>query len=128
MRLITSFAAATLAAAILNTHALAQGMSTMLPAMNIDMLSLSTGYRTSKIVGRTVVNESEDTVGTIDDLIIIPTDREPYAVLAVGGFLGLGTKNVVMPYSSLQEHGKQMLLRNVTTKTLQELPEFKYSD
>ena len=48
------------------------------------------------MVGGTVVNE---TVGTIDDLILTPNEKVPFAVLSVGGFLGMGTKYVVVPYS-----------------------------
>lgn len=37
--------------------------------MKVDPLSVATGYRTSKVVGSTVVNEANETVGTIDDLL-----------------------------------------------------------
>ena len=70
--------------------------------MKVDPQSLATGYRTSKVVGSTVVNESNETVGTIDDLIVTPNERVPFAVLSVGGFLGIGSKYVVVPYSALK--------------------------
>jgi hypothetical protein len=38
-------------------------------------------------------------VGTIDDLIVTPGGQAPYAVLSVGGFLGLGTKYVVVSFT-----------------------------
>jgi VIT1/CCC1 family predicted Fe2+/Mn2+ transporter len=41
-------------------------------------------------------NEAKETVGTIDDLIVTPTEKVPFAVLSVGGFLGMGTKYVVV--------------------------------
>ena len=49
-----------------------------------------------------MVNESNQTVGTIDDLIVTPGGQAPYAVLSVGGFLGLGSKYVVVPFTSLK--------------------------
>ena len=95
--------------------------------MKVDPTSLATGYRTSKVVGSAVVNEANETVGTIDDLIVTPGDRVPFAVLSVGGFLGIGTKYVVVPYSTLVVHDKEMMLPGATKESLKSLPEFKYA-
>ena len=81
----------------------------------------------TKVVGSTVVNEANETVGTIDDLIVTPNAKVPFAVLSVGGFLGMDTKYVVVPFSELQMHDKQMLLPGATKESLTSLPEFKYS-
>jgi hypothetical protein len=95
--------------------------------MKVDPQSLATGYRTSKVVGSTVINEANETVGTIDDLIVTPGEKVPFAVLSVGGFLGMGTKYVVVPYSSLEVNDKRMMLRGATKDSLKGLPEFKYN-
>ena len=79
-------------AAALSSPALSQGTPQTLSIMKVDPASLTTGYRTSKVVGSTVVNEANETVGTIDDLIVTPSEKVPFAVLSVGGFLGMGTK------------------------------------
>jgi len=95
--------------------------------MKVDPASLATGYRTSKVVGSVVFNEANETVGTIDDLIVTPAEMVPFAVLSVGGFLGMGTKYVVVPFSSLQVKGKEMVLPGATVDSLKALPEFKYN-
>jgi hypothetical protein len=95
--------------------------------MKVDPASLATGYRTSEVVGATVVNEANETVGMIDDLIVTPTERVPFAVPSVGGFLGMGTKYVVVPYSALRVGDKNMVLPGATKESLKNLPEFKYS-
>jgi sporulation protein YlmC with PRC-barrel domain len=82
---------------------------------------------TSKVVGSTVYNEANETVGTIDDLIVTPNERVPFAVLSVGGFLGMGTKYVVVPFSSLVVKDKKMVVPGATKDSLKSLPEFKYS-
>jgi hypothetical protein len=107
--------------------AFAQGQPQTVMTMKVDPQSLATGYRTSKVVGSTVVNEANDTVGTIDDLIVTPGEKVPFAVLSVGGFLGMGTKYVVVPYSSLQVNNKKMVLPGATKESLKALPEFKYA-
>lgn len=125
-RLITLLAGAVVLAAGLGGSAFSQGTQQTVSLMKIDPQSLATGYRTSKVVGSTVINEANETVGTIDDLIVTPGEKVPFAVLSVGGFLGMGTKYVVVPYSSLEVNDKRMMLRGATKESLQGLPEFKY--
>jgi len=125
-RLITLIVGAAVLAAGLGSPVLAQGTPQTVSLMKVDPQSLATGYRTSK-VGSTVVNEANETVGTIDDLIVTPSEKVPFAVLSVGGFLGIGTKYVVVPFSSLEVNDKRMMLRAATKDSLKSLPEFMYS-
>ena len=78
-------------------------------------------------MGSTVVNEANETVGTIDDLIVVPSEKVPFAVLSVGGFLGMGTTYVVVPFSALDLNEKRVLLRGATKDSLKGLPPFKYN-
>jgi PRC-barrel domain len=126
-RSITFLAGAALLAVSLGGPAFAQGVPQTVTLMKVDPASLATGYRTSKVVGSVVFNEANETVGTIDDLIVTPAEMVPFAVLSVGGFLGMGTKYVVVPFSSLQVKGKEMVLPGATVDSLKALPEFKYN-
>jgi PRC-barrel domain len=127
-RSITLLACAAAVAAVTSVPAFSQGAPQTLSLMKVDPQSLATGYRTSKVVGSTVVNETNETVGTIDDLIVTPSEKVPFAVLSVGGFLGIGTKYVVVPYSTLEVHDKRMVLPGGTKESLKSLPEFKYTN
>jgi ribosomal 30S subunit maturation factor RimM len=80
-----------------------------------------------KIVGLSVVNEANETVGSVDDLIVTPNEKALHAVLSVGGFLGLGAKYVVVPFGSLHMQDKKIVWPGATKDTLKALPEFKYS-
>jgi hypothetical protein len=126
-RSITILASSALLAASLSGPAFSQGAPQTVTLMKVDPASLATGYRTSKVVGSTVVNEANEAVGTIDDLIVTPGEKVPFAVLSVGGFLGMGTKYVVVPFSSLQVKEKKMMLPGATQDSLKALPEFKYN-
>ena len=119
-RSITLLAGAAAFAVALSGPVFSQGTQQTLSLMKVDPQSVATGYRTSKVVGSTVLNEANETVGTIDDLIV--------AVLSVGGFLGMGSKYVVVPFSSLQVEDKKMVLPGATKDSLKGLPEFKYSN
>ena len=90
-RYIVSAAVATVITAELGDQAMAQGTPQTVAIMKVDPQTVATGFRTSKIVGSSVVNEADEAVGSVDDLIVTPNEKAPYAVLSVGGFLGLGT-------------------------------------
>jgi len=68
--------------------------------VTVDVKAVARGYRTSQLVGRDVVNDKNERIGTIDD-IIIGCDRVLYAVLQVGGFLGVGGRLVAVPFQNL---------------------------
>ena len=56
----------------------------------------------TKIVGSHVMNLQKQDIGTIDDLIVNPdTGRIRFAVLSVGGFLGMGDTKVVAPWGAI---------------------------
>jgi len=94
----------------------------------IDPTMLSGGYRASKIIGTTVVNSEGETVGTVDDLIVTSSGKVPFAVLSVGGFLGLGDTLVVVPAAAFERQGANVLLRGATKENLKRLPPFTYSE
>jgi hypothetical protein len=50
----------------------AQGTVQSITTTRVDVVQLASGYRASKIIGSTVYNESRDTIGTIDDLVVNP--------------------------------------------------------
>ena len=127
-RSIALLAGAAVVATVLGGPAFSQGTPQTMSIMKVDPTSLATGYRTSKVVGSSVINEANETVGTIDDLIVTPSDKVPFAVLSVGGFLGMGTKYVVVPYNSLQVRDNKMVLVGATKESLKGLPEFNYSN
>jgi len=53
------------------------------------------------LIGKTVVNASGDEVGEIQNLVIDQSDVVS-AVIEVGGFLGIGGKQVAVPFDQLQ--------------------------
>lgn len=116
-----------LLAATLAPPAFGQGTPQTLSLMKVDPTTLTTGYRTSKVVGSTVYNDANESVGTIDDLIVTPNEKVPFAVLSIGGFLGMGTRLVVVPVSALEVKDKKMVLHNATKESLKALPPFNYA-
>src|SRR3979409_1584640 len=59
------------------------------PGVTVDVNPVAQGYRVSKLAGSSVTNEKSEKIGTIDDFVIA-RNRSLFAVLQVGGFIGLG--------------------------------------
>jgi hypothetical protein len=74
------------------------------------------------LIGHTVNNDKSETIGTINDLIMGHKDVM-FAVLEVGGFLGIGAHFVVVPYDSLvlDETGSKVELPGATKEQLKGL-------
>ena len=106
---------------------LAQGAPQTVQLAKVDVVKVSTGYRASKVIGSSVVNEANDTVGRVDDIIIGDDGKSPYAVLSVGGFLGMGNKLVALPYEQLKTKDNKLVMPGATKDALMGLPEFKYA-
>ena len=109
------------------THASAQGVPQSVEITKVDVQKVAAGYRASKVVGSSVVNDANQTIGKIDDLLVTRDGKEPYAVLSVGGFLGMGTRMVVIRYDSLKFADNKIVLPGGTKDGLKMLPAFQYS-
>ena len=105
----------------------AQGVPQTVELAKIDVQKLAAGYRASKVIGSSVVNEENEVIGKIDDLLISLDGKEPYAVLSIGGFLGMGTHLVAVPYETLKSTDGKIMLPGGTKNSLRMLPEFKYA-
>jgi hypothetical protein len=119
--------AAMISIALLSSGAEAQGTPQTVELAKVDVQKLSAGYRASKVIGSSVVNEANETIGKIDDLLVSRDGKQPYAVLSVGGFLGMGTRLAVVPYETLRFADKKVTLPGGTKEGLKKLPEFKYA-
>jgi len=93
----------------------------------VDVVAVADGYRASKLRGATVVNPKSEKIGELDDLIV-GKDRVLFAIIEVGGFLGIGSHFIAVPYSSLQisDGGRRIVLPGATKEHVKDLPEFKY--
>ncbi len=122
------FVSATLAGVVLLSGAAgAQGAPQTVDIAKVDVQQLSAGYRASKVIGSSVLNDANETIGKIDDLLISPDGKTPYAVLSIGGFLGMNSHYVVVPYDSFKLVDDKVVLPGGTKNMLTMLPEFKYA-
>jgi sporulation protein YlmC with PRC-barrel domain len=87
-------------------------------------------WRSSKLIGLNVYNQSNEKVGDINDLILGPDGKIANAVIGVGGFLGMGEKLVAVPFSDLtlnrDDDGTHRVTINSSKDALESAPDFKY--
>ena len=84
------------------------------------------GMKAQELIGREVVNASGKDIGEIDDIVVSDQDQEIYAVIGVGGFLGLGGKNVAIPFEQLRLGAENVILMSERSESdLKEMPAYK---
>jgi sporulation protein YlmC with PRC-barrel domain len=97
--------------------------------IKVDLSVVAKGYRMSKMIGSTVINDKNERIGTVDDVIADKDKKQlSFAVLQVGGFLGLGGRLVAVPYDSLviDDAGQKVTLPGASKDELKKLSEFNY--
>ena len=117
-------AGAALIGIFLAAPAIAQGVAQTVDIAKVDVRTVAAGYRASKVIGSSVLNQANETIGKIDDLLVTRDGKEPYAVLSVGGFLGMGTRMVIVRYDSLKFADNKIVLPGGTKDGLKMLPAF----
>jgi len=93
--------------------------------VEVDVAVVAEAARASKLIGANVENAAREKIGTIDDLMLVG-DSVDFAVLSVGGFLGLASKLVAISFDELRIDGDRVLLPDATREELERLPEFEY--
>lgn len=92
----------------------------------------SADMRVSKLIGANVYNLANENVGEIEDLIIDNGKTLKGVVISVGGFLGIGDRNVSVQPGSIvlteQNDGSARVVINTTKEDLKNAPPFNFAD
>jgi sporulation protein YlmC with PRC-barrel domain len=93
-----------------------------------EMKAVALGWSAKKqILDKDVYNDSNDKVGVVEDLIVTPDKAVSYAIIGVGGFLGIDRHDVAIPAGQLKIQGGKLILPGATKDTLKALPKFEYA-
>ena len=79
---------------------------------------------------RNVYDPKDEKIGDVTDLLMGSDGKISTAIISVGGFLGMGEKEVAVPFSSLHVTRKDnswYLTMNTTKDALKGTPNFSYS-
>lgn len=85
------------------------------------------GISTRAFVGASVHNSEGERIGEVHDLIIGENRDVTHAVVDVGGFLEIGEKRVVVPFTELKIKDDGDVIVSASRQELEAWPEFTYS-
>lgn len=94
--------------------------ATTMPAAPTDSWTITNYYK------QNVYDPKESKIGTIDDVLV---DKAGKVTGLVGGFLGAGEKDVIVPYTAVKSQKKDdkwWLTLDETKDSLKAAPGFKY--
>jgi sporulation protein YlmC with PRC-barrel domain len=87
----------------------------------------------SELIGATVYDRSGDaaqSIGEINDLIVEGDSKVSAAIIGVGGFLGVGEKDVAVSFDALEittdDGGDRYVILQTTKEQLEAAPDFDY--
>src|SRR5919109_4626617 len=88
------------------------------------------GYLASNYIGESVYNgtgNDAQNIGDVNDLVVDSKGMVKSIVIGVGGFLGIGEKNVAIDFPKLswvEANGDRWLVTDATKDQLQGMPDF----
>ena len=85
-----------------------------------------------RLVGTKVLNAQADIVGDVNDVVVDANGTVSAIVIGVGGFLGVGDKDVAVPLKSIQigevVNGSRVVLLDVSKDALKAAPTYAAKD
>src|SRR6202521_6100814 len=111
--------AALAASALLVSVAFAQTPTATTDRSNMAPSATSSSFqgvwRASKVVGLSVYNDNNESIGSINDLLTDKSGNIKAAVLGVGGFLGMGAHLVAVPFDKIKFVSEPVAYTGVTS-------------
>lgn len=135
--MIRTLLATTALAALLTTGAYAQETTAPAPAPAATEMAPAAaiphadGFLATNIIGEKVYNGTGDdaeNIGDVNDIVLAADGTADQLVIGVGGFLGIGEKNVALPFKDFdwaEKNGDRWLVMATTKEQLQGLPDFE---
>jgi len=134
--MIRKLLATTAVATLVATGAMAQAPAPSAPGGQMTsepatpLVKKAEGHLATNLIGESVYNGTGDdaqNIGTVNDLVIDTENRIQAIVIGVGGFLGIGQKDVALEFSLVdwaERDGDQFLVVDTNADALRALPEF----
>jgi sporulation protein YlmC with PRC-barrel domain len=110
-------------AAFISTAAVAQQPVQLLTSIPSDSVTVTDYYK------QNVYDPANNKIGTIEDVLVAKDGKIPAVIIGVGGFLGVGEKDVAVPFSALHPTNKDntnRLVLDTTKDALKGAPGYKY--
>ncbi len=104
------------------------GAAQMRAANPADTQMTGSQISTSALLNENVVNAKNETIGDINDVMLDRNGKVSSIIVGVGGFLGMGEKDVALTFDQLKFNNKGddlVVMSDATKETLQAAPAYK---
>lgn len=92
-----------------------------------ELAVVATGYRVSKLLNQPVYNDKNEKLGKLEEFIVKPDGTITWAIINVGGFLGVGAHRVAIPINQFSQFKPKAIIKGATKDAVKAMPEFTYS-
>jgi len=104
------------------------GGTTTFRASVTESTTLAIGWSVkNSLMGKTVYNEADEKVGTVEDLIISPDRDLSFVIVGAGGFVGIGRHDVAIPVTRIREQAGRLVMAGATMDMIKDMPQFVYA-
>lgn len=105
------------------------GVATGIVGVTVEeVVIVASGWSVKKqMLGKDVVNDKGEKLGKVDDIIVSNEKSLSYAILGVGGFLGVGKRDVAIPVGQLKIDRDRFILAGASKDSVRAMPEFQYA-
>jgi len=87
--------------------------------------------RASKLIGTTVKNDGNESIGSINEIVLGKDGKVAAVVIGVGGFLGMGEREVAVNFDALRvaqdANNRTVVSLDATKETLKAAPEWRWA-
>ena len=87
--------------------------------------------RASKLIGTTVKNDANESIGSINEIVLGKDGKVAAVVIGVGGFLGMGEREVAVNFDALRvaqdANNRTVVSLDATKDTLKAAPEWRWA-
>ena len=99
-------------------------------AAAVSVAELQGVLRADELIGRDIRNMENEDLGEVDDVVVATSDAgTSYAIVAYGGFLGIGEEQVAVPLSSLRlTESRDVLVLDISEDAFEAAPRFERDD
>jgi sporulation protein YlmC with PRC-barrel domain len=79
------------------------------------------------LLDKDVYNDKKEDIGEVKDVVVSPEGKSvSWAIIGVGGFLGIGERLVAIPMDHLKIENGKFVLKGATKEVLKAMPPFHY--
>jgi PRC-barrel domain len=102
--------------------------STRLGVSIVELNEVISGWSVQRqLLWQPVYNDQGEKIGKIEDIILNKERTASYAIVSIGGFLGLGSHDAAISAGQFQLKNDRLVLPGATKDQLRAMPPFEYS-